>query len=400
MKQFRFLIPVLFLVLAQSCRKDIYSTAVVPVNAPALPVNINHPMKDSLVFLVNKHIAKGVTGAQVMVKNADGLFVVNGGYAKLENKVPFTDHITAWIYSISKTYLAVTALRLKEKGLLNLDAKISEYLPAATLQPLANADKITVRQLINHTSGLRNHTVEPSFQLYQLNNPLKVLSLEQKIGFINNKPALFEPGTDFFYSNSGYTLLQWVVEKAAGKPYAQILQEEILQPLSLTKTYYGVTDAQMNALGFPNYYFERYNNGQVENVTQWHNTIAKGLQGYGGIAANGLDVIRFMEALINGQIISNASLQEMRTWVQGKSSTEPDYGLGFEYYGRYNKTEPTVTYGHEGDGLGGTTQVIYVPANNTYLFITINAGRQLFGEYLFKTSDMKIDLCRYVATYR
>lgn len=400
MKQFRFILPVLLLVIAQSCRKDIYSTAVVPVNGPALPVNFDHPMKDSLVFLVKKHIDKGVTGAQVMVKNADGLFVVNGGYAKVENKVPFTDHITAWIYSISKTYLAVTALRLKEKGLLNLDAKISQYLSAEVIRPIANADKITVRQLMNHSSGMLNHTVEPSFQLYQLNNPLTVLSLEKKISFIYNKPALFEPGTDFFYSNSGYTLLQWVVEKAAGKPYAQVLQEEILQPLQLTKTYYGITDEQIAALGFPNYYFERYNNGQVENVTQWHNTIAKGLQGYGGIAANGLDVIRFMEALINGQIISTASLQEMRTWVQGKNSTEPDYGLGFEYYGRYNKTEPTVTYGHEGDGLGGTTQVIYVPANDTYLFITINAGRQLFGEYLFKTSDMKIDLCRYVATYR
>lgn len=400
MKQLRFIIPVLLLFALQSCRKDIYSTAVAVVNAPALPVNSNHPMKDSLTFLVNKHIGKGVTGAQVMVKNADGLFVVNGGYAKVENKVPMTDHLTAWIYSISKTYLAVTALRLKEKGLLNLDVKISDYLPTAVVEPLANGKRITVRQLMNHTSGLRNHTVEPSFQLYQLNNPLTVLSLEKKISFIHNKPALFEPGTDFFYSNSGYTLLQWVVEKAAGKPYAQVLREEILQPLNLTKTLYAVTDEQMTVLGFPNYYFERYNNGQIENVTQWHNAIAKGLQGYGGIAANGLDVIRFMEALINGQIISNASLQEMRTWVQGKSSTEPDYGLGFEYYGRYNKTEPTVTYGHEGDGLGGTTQVIYVPANNTYLFITINAGRQLFGEYLFKTSDMKIDLCRYVATYR
>ena len=387
------------LLFFSSCRKDVYSTAVTPVGG-VLPKNANHPMKDSLEFIINKHIAKGVPGVQVMVKNADGWYIANAGYAKLETKTPIEDNMTAWVYSISKTYLAVVALRLKEKGILNLDAKISSYLSQDVIKHLANADKITVRQLMNHSSGLRNHTVEPSFQLFQLNNPLTVLSLEEKVKFVYDKPALFEPGTDFFYSNTGYTLLQWVVEKVSNKPYAQVLQEEILQPLNLTKTFYGVTDQQALQLGFPNYYFERYNNGQLENVTQWHNTIAKGLQGYGGIAANGTDVIRFMESLINGNIISPESLTEMRTWVQGKESTEPDYGLGFEYFGSYNKTVPTVTYGHEGDGLGGTTQVLYIPANNTYLFISINAGRQLFGEYLFRTSDLKIDLCRYAATYR
>ena len=385
--------------LLSSCRKDVYSTAVTPA-VGVLPENENHPMKDSLEFIINKHISKGVPGVQVMVKNADGWYITNAGYAKLETKTPVTDNMTAWVYSISKTYLAVVALRLKEKGLLNLDAPLSTYLPQDVLKRLANADKITIRQLMNHSSGLRNHTVEPSFQLFQLNNPLTVLSLEEKVKFIYDKPALFEPGTDFFYSNTGYALLQWVVEKAANKSYAQVLQQEILQPLGLSKTYFRITESQMLQLGFPNYYFERYNNGQLENVTQWHNTIAKGLEGYGGIAANGTDVIRFMEALINGNLISPESLTEMRTWVQGKESTEPDYGLGFEYFGGYNKTVPTVTYGHEGDGLGGTTQVLYVPVNNTYLFITINAGRQLFGEYLFRTSDLKIDLCRYVATYR
>jgi D-alanyl-D-alanine carboxypeptidase len=399
MKHSSIVAVVVCLLLLSSCRQDIYSTAVTPV-AGALPENENHPMKDSLDFILNKHIAKGVPGAQVMVKNADGWFITNGGYAKPETKTAMSDNMTAWVYSISKTYLATVALRLKEKGILNLDAPIADFISQDILKHIANGDKITVRQLMNHSSGLRNHTVEPSFQLFQLNNPFTVLSLKEKIKFIYDKPALFEPGTDFFYSNSGYTLLQWVVEKASNKPYAQVLQEEIVQPLNLTKTFYGVTDQQMLNLGFPNYYFERYNNGQLENVTKWNNTIAKGLEGYGGIAANGTDVIRFMEALLNGNIISAASLQEMRTWVQGKESTEPDYGLGLEYFGSYNKTVPTITYGHEGDGIGGTTQVLYVPANDTYIFITINAGRQLFGEYLFRTSDLKIDLCRYVATYR
>ncbi len=386
-------------ILFTACRKDMYSTSVANING-TIPVNAAHPMKDSLVHIVNKHLAKGVTGVQVMVKNADGLFVVNGGYAKLEDKTPMRDNMTAWLYSISKTYLATVALKLQEKGLLKLDTAVSAYVSPDVMKHLANGDKITVRQLLNHTSGLRNHTVEPAYQMAEFNSPLEQPDLKKQLNYIFDKSALFAPGTDFFYSNNGYTLLQWVIEKVTAKPYAQVLKEEILQPFNLTKTYYGVNDEQIKNLGFPNYYFERYNNGQLENVTQWHNSLSKTLEGYGGIAANGTDVIKFMEALINGQIINNASLQQMRTWVQGKESTEPDYGLGLEYYGRYNDAVPTITYGHEGDGLGGTTQVIYVPANQTYLFITINAGRQIFGEYLFKTSDLKIALCKYVATYR
>jgi D-alanyl-D-alanine carboxypeptidase len=308
--------------------------------------------------------------------------------------------MAAWIYSISKTYMATVILKLAERGLINLDATAATYLSAEVLNPLANGNKFTVRQLLNHSSGLRNHTTEPAYQLAQLNSPLNQPNLVEKIKYLHGKSALFEPGTDFAYSNSGYLLLQWIAEKVTGKPYAKILSDEIIAPLNLTKTYYNISDAQLQALGAPNYYFERHNNGVLENITQWHNAIAIGLQGYGGIVANGTDIIKFYEALLNGNIISNASLAQMRTWITGKRSEEPDYGLGLEYYGKYNKTTPTITYGHEGDGLGGTTQILFVPANNTYLFITINAGRQIVGQYLYKVVDCKVDLCRYVATYR
>ncbi|XVJ65279.1 MAG: beta-lactamase family protein [Lacibacter sp.] len=382
-----------------SCKKELYSTSVTTIPG-TITVNPNHPMKDSLTAIVQKHLGKGVPGVQVMVKNANGLFIVNGGYSKIETKQLITDNMATWIYSISKTYMATVILKLAERGLIKLDTPAAAYLSAHVLDPLANGNKFTVRQLLNHTSGLRNHTTEPAYQLAQLNSPLDQPNLKEKIKYLHDKPALFEPGTDFAYSNSGYTLLQWIAEKVAGKSYQEILEDEIIKPLNLTKTYYGVSEARLLSLGAPNYYFERHNNAVLENVTKWHNGIAFGLEGYGGIVANGTDVIKFYEALMNGTIISNASLTQMRTWITGKRSDEPDYGLGLEYYGKYNKTTPTVTYGHEGDGLGGTTQILYVPVNNTYLFITINAGRQIAGQYVRKVADCKIDLCRYVATYR
>ncbi|MFT3843462.1 MAG: serine hydrolase domain-containing protein [Lacibacter sp.] len=386
-------------VIFSSCRKDIYSTPAANISG-SIPVNEAHPMKDSLTSIVHAYLAKGIPGVQVMVKNADGLYIVNGGYAKVEDKTPMRDNMTAWLYSITKTYTAVLALKLQEKGLLKLDTTADAYISPVIMKHIANGSKVTVRQLLNHTGGLPNHTEEPAYMMAQFNNPFNQPDLQKQLEYIYDKPSLFTPGTDFFYSNSGYALMQMVIEKVTGKTYNQVLREEILLPFNLSRTYIGLSEDQLQILGFPNYYFERYNNGQLENVTKWNNSLAQKLGAYGGIAANGTDVIKFMEALMNGNIISNASLQQMRTWVQGKESTEPDYGLGLEYYGRYNDVTPTVTYGHEGDGLGGTTQIIYIPSKQTCLFITINAGRQIFGEYLFKTTDFKIDLCKYVASYQ
>jgi CubicO group peptidase (beta-lactamase class C family) len=120
----------------------------------------------------------------------------------------------------------------------------------------------------------------------------------------------------------------------------------------------------------------------------------------GGVAANGADVIRFYEALFAGKIISNSALQEMRTWIRGEGSDENDYGLGLEYYGKFNSQVPTETYGHEGDNLGGTTQFLYVPVNDTYVFMQLNVGKQLWGEYFMRVIDAKQRVCKYVARHR
>lgn len=382
-----------------SCKKAVYETDAIDPSG-AFPINSGHPMKDSIWHLVQKHISRGIPGMQVIVKNSDGWFLANGGFSKIETKQLFYDNTTSWVYSISKTYLATIVLRLHERSQLKLDTTIQTYLPASIIRELANGNQITVRQLLNHSSGLRNHTTEPAYQLAQLNSPFHQPDLAGKLRYIYNRPALFAPGTDFGYSNSGYTLLQWIVEQVTRKPYSQVLREEILQPLGLTRTYFDISESQRTALGIPNFYFERYNNNTLENCTKWHNAISEQLGGYGGIIAHGSDVIQFYEALFSGRIINQTSLNQMRTWITGRQSDEPDYGLGLEYYGKYNKRTPTVTYGHEGDGLGGTTQLLYVPVNDTYLFITINAGRQIFGQSLITIAEAKNDLCRYVAEYR
>lgn len=395
MRTIAFSFLILLAIGSWSCDKDIYGTEV-PTITGNVPVNAQHPLADSLTAIAQRNIKKGIPGVQIMVKSPAGWYVVNAGYAKVEEKKPMQDRMVAWLYSISKTYTAVLVMKMKEQGKIALDSSIQRYLPAHIAGRLPQAKAITVRMLLSHTSGFSNFTGSSAYFLAQFNHPLQQPSIEEQLEYVYKEPMIFEPGTDFLYSNTNYLLLTLILENLSGKTWAELLHSEIVQPLELHNTYYPVSQEQVQTLGFPNYYFERFNNGVLENCTQWNHAVAYNLVGYGGIAANGTDVIRFMEALIGGKLLSQKSLDEMRTWIKGKQSTEAEYGLGLEYF-EYEKGVPS--YGHEGDNIGATTEVLYIPSKQTYIFISINAGRHLFGQYLFRTTDFKRELCGFISRF-
>ena len=379
-----------------SCSKDSFITDYHP-NPDEFESNPGHPMKDSLQFIIDQYVGKGIPGVQVVVNNNDGWLHITAGDAKVESKSPFKPSGTSWLFSITKTYTAVLVMKQIEKNSINPDHFIKDYLPENTLSNIEGNDKITVRMLLNHTSGIVNVTELPEFIVGQLNDPLNQPSVAERLAMVKGKPLEFEPGTDFIYSNTNYLLLQLMLEHVTGKSYEQLLRSEILQPLKLEHTYLKVSDQQAVNLGLPNYYFDRHANEQLENITAWNNALANASDGYGGIAATPADAVNFYDALLKGKVVSTSSLQEMKTWVSGETSTEPEYGEGFEYW--QFKDGSTPQFGHEGDGIGCSTQLFYVPDNHTILYININVGRQLFGPYLFKITDMKRELCRYAANW-
>ena len=372
----------LALVLGAGCKKDVYELRDGKPSVDIPSSNEAHPMKDSIDAIVSRYIAKGIPGIQVAVRNADGWYFVNGGYASIEDQSPLSAGMANLYFSLTKMYTAALALKEWEAGRIDLDAPIRQYLPQEVTAGIEGSERVTVRQLLNHTSGIVNLTELPEYQLWQLNRPLEQPTIEERLAMVNAKPLMFEPGTDFSYSNTNFLLLQLILEQLAGKPYEKLLKKEILDPLHLKYTYYNLPEAQAGHLSFPNYYLDRFANEQLEDVSQWNLALANASNGYGGIAGTSTDAIRFLEAL-----------------VQGQESTQPDYGLGLEYY-QFAPGQGDGQYGHEGDGIGCTTQVMYVPGNDTYLYINCTVGRQIFGPYLFKTTDFKNELCGYVAKWR
>lgn len=397
MKKFVFSLLVFAVVASVSCRQELFTHPARFCNG-SVTSNPLHPMKDSLDDIINNYITRGLPGVQMAVKNSNGWYMTSGGYARTESKDTMRPCGVSWIFSITKTYTASLVMKLKEKGKINLDAPITTYLPDATSNDIAGSNQISVRNLLNHSSGLVDFTELPEFLNWQFGNPLNQPTMQQIIAMLKGKELLSQPGVEYKYCNTNYLLLTLILQQVSDKTYGQLLKSEIIQPLNLKQTFFHLAEQQITNMGFPNYYFDRNANEQLENISSWNNALGNACEGWGGIAATPADVITFYEALMNGKIVSNASLHEMKTWFRGNHSEGPDYGFGLEYYQYADKELPQM--GHEGDGIGNSTMVLYVPGNQSYIYINITAGRKIPGPYLFKITDFKNEICRYVARWK
>ncbi|MBE7172677.1 MAG: beta-lactamase family protein [Williamsia sp.] len=350
--------------------------------------NVNHPLKKGLQTIIDKYTGLGVPALQVVVKNKDGLLIAQGGYVDKDTQMPINGNGTTWIFSITKTYTAALIMKLKERGQVDLNKPIKQYLPENVGTKLKNSGKITVRNLLNHSSGIVNFIELDEYRARQFSDPSHQPTVTEILDMVYNENSEFEPGSTTHYSNTNYLLLGIILEKLTGKSYESLLRTEIIEPLKLEHTYFNLNAAQITALKFPEYYFDPTGNGQLTKGTSWNHALGNASLSWGGIAAWPTDVISFYEALTKGKLIKPVSLSEMQQY-------QNDQGLGIESY-QYLPGS-TLQFGHEGDGVGNSTMILYVPDSKALIFINCTVGRQLPGPFLNKIIDLKNELCTYVA---
>lgn len=364
-----------------------------PGNHPA--INAEHPMADSLQVLIDRHIAAGIPGALVAVRNADGLWIGAGGLARIETREPMRTDMDFLIYSQSKTYFGALALRLQEKGLLQLDRLAADYLPGAIVGELPGMDAITVRMLLNHTSGIPNFSDILSYQTEVWMNGTRTRSREAILKHVYGHPLNFVPGSEYRYSNTNYLLLTFVIEGATGQDHAEVLKEELLDPLNLEQTYYTGARDYPEGIALPNYYLDRFGDGRLENYSRAEiATEGYSSRGEGGLAASPEDVLKFLTLLADGEVLTSVSWQEMTHWVTGPGSVEPDYGLGLVYW---NIGGGPAEFGHNGGGVAGFTSMFYFPGNRTAVFIAMNVGQFSGGAYVGKTAGFRNQVLEFIA---
>ncbi|MFD0665873.1 serine hydrolase domain-containing protein [Thermocatellispora tengchongensis] len=217
------------------------------------------------------------------------------------------------IGSATKTYVATVVLQLVGEGKVDLDAPIEDYLPKLVRGKGIDGRKITVRQLLQHTSGLPNYTgfITDYFEIrHTYMDPRQVLDLA-----LSHK-ASFAPGTKWEYSNTNYILLGLLVQKVTGRPIGEQVTDRIIKPLGLKDTYWPGIGEQGIRSPHPEGYAYRKPGAPLVEFTEMDPSWGWAA---GQMIATPSDVNRFYRALLDGKLLKPAQLAEMRRTVKDES---------------------------------------------------------------------------------
>ena len=252
------------------------------------------------VDAIAKHgLSHPVAGISVAVARDGKIVFARGyGFANLEHSVPVTPETVFHIASISKNIEAAVIVQLAEKGKLNLDDDVTKYVPEAP----THGKHVTVRQLINHTSGIFSFTSLPN----AMQNERLDLDHQQVLALIKDKPFVFEPGTSWRYDNSAFYIAGMVVERVTKQDYATYVRDHIFQPLGMTSAM--LCDARMVVPHLASGY--EVENGKLVNASfmTWKIPSAAG-----AVCATASDLVKWQTALDDGGVISKKALSEMRS---------------------------------------------------------------------------------------
>jgi CubicO group peptidase (beta-lactamase class C family) len=206
--------------------------AVAVLSVPAASAATRQQQMDQLV--TKYHQLRQFNGA-VLIADEKGIVHKKGyGSANFEWQVPNTPDTKFRLASISKQFTAMVIMQLVAEGKLGLEDKLTAHLPDYRKD---TGDRVTIAQLLNHTSGIPSYTSAPGFVQNDSRDPYTVTDFVKKFA---SGDLEFEPGTKFAYNNSGYFLLGAIIEKLSGKPYAQVLKERIFEPLGMKNSGYDV----------------------------------------------------------------------------------------------------------------------------------------------------------------
>jgi D-alanyl-D-alanine carboxypeptidase len=373
------------LLVTFSCSKKDLSQPIKNNCTLSETINTNYSKSTALKNILDRFAKEGLPGISLAVYSpAEGWWATGSGYAKIENRTLMTPCHLQYLQSTSKTYMAVVILKLHEAGKLNLDAPITTYLPATYSQHIDRASDITVRMLLNHTSGIPDYAMAPGYVSYLLQHPTHHFSSKEFLEFIDGTSLDFEPGSRHEYCNMNYLLLALIADALTGD-HAKYMQEQLFTPLGLTNTFYRNQANYLQNDNLVNSYWDRYGNGSIENVSAMQKANVASMVGDDGMAAAPTDVIKFMKAVVESPTLLSAnSRQLMQTWVNGKDG-KPKYGMGLYYY----EHNGVMMYGHGGAGIGSGSGLLYIPSTNTYLFLVTNIGTVTDGPLTEKADQLR-----------
>lgn len=328
--------------------------------------DITLPHNARLQFLLDAAVSEGLLGVSLRVEGPGVDFQSAAGVADLITGEPLTANHVVYMASLGKTFTATVALQLCEEGRLDLEVPITTWLPSEVTQRIPSSGKITLRHLLSHTSGLIDYmNDEKAWGSDFDRDPQRQWILRDILPYLYDKPLLFEPGTDFHYSNSNYILVGQIIEQVVGQPLHALIRKHIQAPLGLLRTFNGHETVRSGEHAHG--YFKR--RGRIIDTYPWYS--------HYGLADSGIhstpgELATFLKSLFTTEELLSEAMRAEMTNVSGLGHPPSQYGMGI--YVQRNPWGAGRLYTHDGIDLGYQADMMYFPELDLTVVLAANAS--------------------------
>lgn len=303
-----------------------------------------------------------VPGAVMYISGPQKVWAGASGFSDLESKTSMKPNDSLGLASSSKTFVAVAVLQLVEQDKLDLDKAISNYLPQKVSTNIPYSDEITIRQLLNHTSGVVEYYDDKFHKLTYNRSRSKLWTATEAIELIYGRQPKAKPGKEYQYCDSNYILLEIIVEQTTGKLLAEVIREQILNPLGLKHTFTELREPNFQPI------VTGYSDDNKNKTLYSHKDLNEGNGlGDGGLIASASDTANFLNALLAEKtLLSPEMVEEMLN----STSAEQDnsYGLGIGHF----QTRFGKAIGHSGWAYGFVSLMLYLPDKDITAVVLVN----------------------------
>lgn len=317
-------------------------------------VSQNYESKiDSIVAISYNQNEPGIS--ILVAKEGASIYSKSFGKANLELNTPLQKSSVFQIGSITKQFTAVSILMLAEQGKLNIEDNIGKYIP----EYVEIGKDITIHNLLNHTSGIKNRTPVGDKGFISKTN----MSPTELIAYFKDEPLEFKPGERFKYSNAGYIILGRIIEIVSGQPYSDFIEQHIFDKIGMKNSSCGDTKQ-----GIPNpttgYIIEQNDFVKSDDMNL---SLAYSA---GAILSTTEDLLKWQNALLSNTLLKASSIKQAMTPTSLNSGKRVPYGYGF----RFSKLGNSPVIAHTGSTKGFTSIALFLPKEKLYITALTNCN--------------------------
>jgi CubicO group peptidase (beta-lactamase class C family) len=355
---------IIILVAIFSFAKGLLSQPIAK-NSNSLKMTRNQLSENIKDYIREEMSDRKITGLSIAVVDSAGVLLSNGfGFADKENRILADNNTIFPIASITKTFTGIAVMQLLEKGLIDLDQPIGNYIQELSL-PNGEENTITTRMLLTHHSGIQGDILHNWYLPEVSKDPLVY---EQIVELINEAGTIFPPGTMHSYCNAGYSLLGVLIHKVSGKHYVEYIRSEILSPLGMDNTLvFAGENSEANVA-------KGYDGKKVTSMPMKMGIPA------GGMATSSDDAAKYIKTIINTYqgketLLRTESLRQMMSQQNNAVPYDEGFSMGLSWFLQHPLKSHTKYASHRGELSPYHSMLVVLPEIETGVYIGINTNK-------------------------